>query len=103
MTAKHHPTPWKTRHTKRSIRIFETKTSFEVCSIELHQFTDNAMKEASAEFIVRAVNCHDDLVKVLNDLLGEVIAARIAAGLGPKSLNISAAKAALAKAKGETP
>jgi hypothetical protein len=54
--------------------------------------------EANAEFIAKAVNCHDDLVEALEFL---VKAAETEPGMSIYRSHIEKARAVLAKAKGE--
>ena len=54
--------------------------------------------EANAEFIVKAVNCHDELVEALDFL---VQAAETEPGMSIYRGRIEEARAVLAKAKGE--
>lgn len=107
MTPKHTPTPWKigqrsthdnTIAITSTHAISESKQQ-EICRVSPAPFYDDN-QETNAAFIVRAANCHDELVKALNALLR--CPDLTLENLERETLDaINEAKQALAKAKGE--
>lgn len=62
MNAKHTPTPW---YTKQGAEIFSS-TGARICVVSVRG-ESYEQDEATTEFIVRAVNSHDALVKALRE------------------------------------
>ena len=76
-TTKHTPTPWKYRtegkphNSHYAFEITMEKKNHVIAVIDRETPT-NPEDEANAAFIVKAVNCHDDLVKSLEECLDEL-------------------------------
>jgi hypothetical protein len=77
MERKHTPTPW---HVANGSHIHDKPTEFDetgarigdtpnrIAAIE-YPYGDAEGKAFNAEYIVRAVNCHDELVRALDNLV----------------------------------
>jgi hypothetical protein len=97
MTQKHTPTPWSYKKGSQLITYGSAMVA------HVYAGGDNVVgqsrketREANAEFIVRAINVHDELVKALlkiNQLDGHIHSVEDASNI---------AGTALAKARGET-
>ena len=69
MTQSHTKTPWRVRDSGRSwIDITQEMSKFEIAHIKA--LTHNRKEyEANAAFIVKAVNCHDELMDALENAI----------------------------------
>lgn len=98
---KHTPGPWSIeRHPAKGLFWIEDEVGESIC--DLYHREDTAFflrknSEANAKRIVKAVNCHDELLEALEELL------RVYGG-GPREdyQCMKDARAAIAKAKGES-
>lgn len=101
----HTPTPWS--YQSDDSQLIRNSKGDVICEVELPMNrergydTCNAEQEANAEFIVKAVNCHDELVEALKMLLACGIVAKYPKDDGKTFLNARLyAEQALSKAKG---
>ena len=93
MNAAHTPTPWHVVTIDGSIGSIEAEDGSPVAQAQPRgtlRHPDHAERRANADFIVRAVNCHDDLVDALEAFLD----------VGNCKASRDMAIAALTKAKG---
>jgi len=67
MEAKHTPTPWHVGG--RDGRIFYAADGYAVSDATVFHGRHEGEHTANAEFIVRACNAHDDLVKALQGVI----------------------------------
>lgn len=97
MTAKHTPTPWaRNKSPSDTLRIFSGHYQIG----EVRNCNGCPQNEANADFIVRAVNAHSDLVAALEGVLPLAEAyADGKTGSHPDHEWIEVARAALAKAE----
>lgn len=96
--SKHTPTPWRAVRVGNTLTIAGAVPGYFAEIRGACEGAHGAMGEANAEFIVRAVNAHDDLVAALQNL------ARLFQALHPSHADwgdYKAALAAIAKATGE--
>lgn len=70
MTTKHTPTPWEVnpRH-KLIVQVIDDEEYGRTIAECGYGSSLDADHEANAAFIVKAVNCHDDLVSALQNLI----------------------------------
>lgn len=99
MPAKHTPTPWHVQPIGGQ-RYIEAQGPKFICDMQADQCENPAEVEemqANAEFIVRACNCHEELVQVLESVV------RILEHNCPDAAlpAIALAKTQIAKAKGQ--
>lgn len=100
MDIKHTATPWRTKESGLDFYIqgdaIRKGRRENICTIP----SDFKRGAANAEFIVRAVNSHEALVKALDDCVNAMYADNPADGWLEI---IQAGRAALAQARGESP
>lgn len=99
---EHTPTPWATFGWKNGFTcgIQGTKPMHRVTSDNVFRVDDD-LDMANAEFIVRAVNCHDELVEALNATLHELgLVCSYSGRIDTQTPAMFKAKQALAKAEG---
>lgn len=110
--AEHTPTPWGRGKTgPDQIMILGDKGSGNyVCHIQIAQCGGGAIaramepeRKANAEFIMRAVNSHDDLLAALNGLLEMSSACTTDVEVIENVRRREVARAAIAKAEGKQP
>ena len=107
---KHTPTPWESNNnllkTDALIEIFSDKDEMgEKPIADVYSYENFDEAEANAAFIVRACNCHDELVKtikVLSESLQEAVSlTSVNRGYNRRwQLDIDQARNALEKAEG---
>lgn len=71
VSGQHTPTPWVYGDAKGTLcayRVVEPNERQRTIAFVAHTGS-NAQDKSNAEFIVRACNCHDELVQALQDLL----------------------------------
>lgn len=104
MTTQRTPTPWKIFADGENIDIRPENNEITICTIQNEDYLPSAIEKRNAAFIVKAVNCHDELVQALeeclqnnvNDLLDTDMTADEIEGCG----HVIKARKAIAKAKG---
>lgn len=101
---KHTPTPWVYESQGTSTGIYAKNAGYGMDNNIVRVF-DNPSKqigEANAAFIVKAVNCHAELVKALKELMDACYKADLHEELSEfvDGSLLDAAEKALAKAKG---
>lgn len=94
MSAAHTPTPWSTDG--RSVRGKDNERGNGALLFEVDGY------EGDAEFIVRAVNSHDELVAALNLVLDVVASCHRCWELSADDEEKAQVEAALAKAEGRS-
>lgn len=100
MNSKHTPTPWHLGGTKNMIVFAED--GWAIANAVVHHNKSGFEKmEANAAFIVKAVNCHEELICALEDCQETVCAKYCDEVMGDHCEECRNASAALAKAKGE--
>jgi len=92
---KHTPTPWLVNVWTTGRRTIETDNRLVIA--EIHQTHKDKERTANAEFIVRACNCHDELLEACQYLVDAF--ATVAQG-SLEQKGISRALQILAKIKG---
>lgn len=102
MEAKHSPLPWR-QHSGDGKTYASVRSHWGQCVADCGSRSDN-MAQANAELIVRAVNCHDELVAALKAV--EPLVSFLHADYMQRNPNnshaaeIEALRAVLAKAEG---
>jgi len=106
----HTPGPWRIKYGSPTVVVpgndtHHRRAAIAQCALS-HGIGEAGIQDAAnAEFIVRACNAHDDLLGALDDLLGQVMQAKEGFGIYANSESmdesVNAARAAIAKAKGE--
>jgi hypothetical protein len=78
MKTKATPRPWKAPFIDENdadvISITDEDQMFGICVCREYSCESKEQMKANAELIVRAVNCHDELVQALKDLLENTVA-----------------------------
>lgn len=69
MEAKHTATPWKLEYIGKTVRVVTDEPGADYGD-DVAVLPNTEQCVVDAEFIVRACNAHDDLVKALKSLLG---------------------------------
>lgn len=93
----HTPTPWRLDNPESTLVIGSNERIIADCD---HPQLPDTEIEANAAFIVRAVNCHDDLVSALKNVMAMVIGE--APSLARENCTWERAEAALAKVEQPT-
>lgn len=67
--AKHTPIPWQQEHTKdKKVNSVDIYANNGACIATVRSNHGYETREANAAFIVKAVNCHDQLVEALQKI-----------------------------------
>lgn len=105
-SGQHTPTPWALVFNGSDLDVKGNNGntlvfSFgEMCKVEGVAQAPGAEDAANMEFIVRAANCHDELLQCLRDLTGGLWIERAAEENWQISRMLNDARAAIAKAEG---
>lgn len=103
MNSNHTPTPYHVGEGKASIIIYDSRGNAIADAKTFHGKHEDGQAEANAAFIVRACNSHAELLEALETLLKQydILLDELTEEEFSGYPEVIAARAALAKAKGE--